>query len=87
MKKYVFAVDGMYCGMCESHVNDAIRRVCDARTVKASRHRKEAVVIGNQLDVDRVIKALSDLGYEAKLTEESEYEKSPLFQPLGGREL
>lgn len=26
MIKYTLAVDGMMCGMCEAHVNDAVRR-------------------------------------------------------------
>ncbi len=26
MKQIILQVDGMMCGMCESHVNDAIRR-------------------------------------------------------------
>ena len=26
MKRIVVRVDGMMCGMCESHINDAIRR-------------------------------------------------------------
>ena len=26
MWKYTIQVDGMMCGMCESHVNDAVRK-------------------------------------------------------------
>ena len=26
MTRYVLQIDGMQCGMCESHINDAVRR-------------------------------------------------------------
>ena len=29
MWKYTIQVDGMMCGMCESHVNDAVRKAYD----------------------------------------------------------
>ena len=35
MWKYTIQVDGMMCGMCESHVNDAVRK---AFPVKKSLH-------------------------------------------------
>ncbi|MCR4605260.1 MAG: cation transporter [Eubacterium sp.] len=38
--KTTVRIDGMMCGMCEAHMNDAIRRVLpDAKKVKSS-HKK-----------------------------------------------
>ena len=37
MIKTTLKIDGMMCGMCESHINDVIRRVVpDAQKVKSS---------------------------------------------------
>ena len=32
-------IDGMACGMCESHINDAIRNNFDVKKVKSSHKR------------------------------------------------
>ena len=33
MTKYTLVVDGMMCGMCESHVNDAVRKAFPVKKV------------------------------------------------------
>ncbi|WP_283171659.1 heavy-metal-associated domain-containing protein [Curtanaerobium respiraculi] len=38
-------IDGMMCGMCENHIQDAIR--CDFN-VKASRGKKTAVIVSEE---------------------------------------
>ena len=45
MWKYTIQVDGMMCGMCESHVNDAVRKAFPVKKVTSSRSKKETVVI------------------------------------------
>lgn len=79
MKKYIFSVSGMSCAMCEGHINDSIRGICDADSVKSSRKKNETVVIADTLDTEAIKKALSDLGYEANLTEE----KQSIFRCFG----
>lgn len=39
MLKYTIKVDGMMCGMCEAHVNDAIRKAFFAKKVTSSHSR------------------------------------------------
>lgn len=39
MVKTTLGIDGMMCGMCESHMNDAIRNNFDVKKVTSS-HRK-----------------------------------------------
>ena len=41
MKKTILTIDGMMCGMCESHVNDAIRANFNVKKVSSS-HAKTA---------------------------------------------
>ena len=35
MFKTTVGIEGMMCGMCEAHVNDAIRKAFDVKKVKA----------------------------------------------------
>ena len=60
----------MSCAMCENHINDAVRRMCDIDSVKSSRKKNETVVIADTLDTEVIKKVLSVLGYEAELKEE-----------------
>ena len=36
MLKITMGIDGMMCGMCESHINDAIRREFKVKKVTSS---------------------------------------------------
>ena len=45
MVKITLKIDGMACGMCEAHVNDAIRRAFSVKKVKASHSRGQAEII------------------------------------------
>ena len=40
MLKYKIEVDGMMCGMCEAHANDAIRRAFPIKKVSSSHAKK-----------------------------------------------
>ena len=63
--KYILKIDGMMCGMCESHICDTIRRaVPSARKVSASRRRKEAsFVTDGSVDPELLKKAINETGY------------------------
>ena len=39
MLKITLEVEGMHCGMCETHVNDVVRRVDGVKKVKSSHAR------------------------------------------------
>ena len=81
MIKTTLGIDGMMCGMCEAHVNDAIRRSFDVKSAKSNRRKGQCVVVSEQnLDRDRVVAALGKFGYElVSMTEES-YERKPFWQ-------
>ena len=61
MIETIVQVDGMMCGMCESHINDAIRSHFQVKKVSSS-HTKGQTVIQSQEPLDRVI---NDTGYQA----------------------
>ncbi len=55
----------MMCGMCENHVNDAVRRTFPVKKVTSSRSKKETTVLADtELDEDALRAAISATGYE-----------------------
>ncbi len=79
MKKYVLSVSGMSCAMCENHINDAIRRTCEIKSVKSDRRKNETVILAERIDPDRIITELHNLGYEANFISETAYEEKSFF--------
>ena len=80
MWKYTIQVDGMMCGMCESHVNDAVRKVFPVKKVTSSRSKKEtAVITETELDEETLRAAISATGYEAGEIRKESWEKKGLF--------
>ena len=48
MIKTTVKVDGMMCGMCESHVNDAVRKAFHVDKVTSSHSKGETVIISEK---------------------------------------
>ena len=64
MVKTIVKVDGMMCGMCESHVNDAVRQAMQVRKVTSSHTRGETEIISEDaLDEAAVRPAIEKTGY------------------------
>ena len=66
MIETIVKVDGMMCGMCESHINDAIRSHFQVRKVSSS-HSKGQTVIRSQeaLDQAQLRQVIDATGYKA----------------------
>jgi len=81
MIKTTVIIDGMMCGMCESHICDAIRKaVPSAKKVKASRAKKEATFLTeDDIDPQIVEKAVTDTGYDFLGISSEPYVKRGLF--------
>ena len=59
MYKITVKIDGMMCGMCESHINDAIRNKMPVKKVSSSHKKGETVIISeNELTSETVTAAL-----------------------------
>lgn len=55
MIKTTLKIDGMMCGMCESHINDAIRNSFDVKKVNSSHTKGETVIVSKEaLDEDKI---------------------------------
>lgn len=48
MTKTTLKIDGMMCGMCESHVNDAIRQAFKVKKVNSSHSKGECEIISEE---------------------------------------
>ena len=80
MYKTTVQVKGMMCGMCENHVNDAVRNAFNPKKVSSSRTDNETVIISKEiLDIEAVRKTIADTGYEVGEIRTEEYEKKGLF--------
>ncbi len=84
MIKTTVKVDGMMCGMCESHVNDAVRKAFQVNKVTSSHSKGETVIISDgPVDESRLKTAISATGYEVKgITLEPYEKKKGLFSFL-----
>ena len=80
MIEITIEVEGMRCGMCESHVNDVVRRVSGVKKVNSSHAKCRTVVIAEDtVDQEEIVKAISAQGYGVGRTEIKPYEKRGLF--------
>ncbi len=80
MWKYTVEVRGMMCGMCEAHVNDAVRKAFPVKKVSSSRGKKQTVVISErELDTSALSDAIRKTGYEVGEIRKEPYEKKGLF--------
>ena len=76
MTKTVLNIDGMMCGMCEAHVNDAIRKAFRVEKVTSSHTKKETEIISEApLDEELIKKTIAETGYELKGITSEPYEK------------
>lgn len=76
MIKTTLEVEGMMCGMCESHVNEAIRKALDVKKVSSSHSKGSTEIISeNPLDEEKVKAAVNATGYQVLSVNSEPYEK------------
>ncbi len=77
MNKYIIEINGMRCGMCESHVNDLFR--CHLKLIKVkSNHKTGQTVLISDVDfTDSDLKMpLDNSGYVVKKISKEEAKKT-----------
>ena len=80
MIKTVIQVDGMMCGMCEAHANDAIRNAFDVSKVASSHTKKMCVIFSKKpLDESKLRATIEKQGYKTGKIAVSEEEKKSIF--------
>ena len=77
MIKTTLKIDGMMCGMCEAHVNDAIRKaVPDAAKVKSSHTKGESSFVTDTAPDEAALKAaIDETGYTVLSVSTEPYKK------------
>lgn len=80
MLKITVGVDGMQCGMCEAHVNDAVRKAFDVKKVTSSHTKNQTVILSEQpIDEQALRDVINRTGYEVTSLTSEPYEKKGLF--------
>ena len=73
MVRTTVKVSGMVCGMCEAHVNDAVRSAFTVKNVRSSRTKGETVIESdNPIDAEKLKQVINATGYIALSMSEEE---------------
>ena len=83
MIETILKVDGMMCGMCESHVNETVCKTADVKKVTSSHTKGETVILSEQpVDVEALKAAIAETGYTVTGVQTRPYEKKGFFSFL-----
>ena len=83
MVKIVLDVEGIHCGMCETHVNDVVRKVEGVKKVTSSHVKGRTEVIAEDgTSIDAIKSAIAAQGYGVGEVSSMPYEKKGLFSRL-----
>lgn len=73
MVKTILKIEGMMCGMCESHINAAIRKHFNVKKVKSSHKKGQTVVVSyEKIDLKALKKVIDETGYTLISAEQKE---------------
>ena len=83
MIETILKVDGMACGMCESHINDTVRNRFPVQKVTSSHTKGETVILAEQpISEDALRGVIEPTGYKVLGYASAPYEKKGLFGHL-----
>ena len=84
MVQITLKIDGMMCGMCESHVNDAVRRAFPVKKVASSHTNGQTIILSDgEIDLEKLRAVIDATGYTVLSAEQADYQKKGLFSILG----
>ena len=80
MLKITVQVDGMMCGMCEAHVNDAVRKAFPVKKVTSSHSKGQTIILTEQdIEGTALRAAIGSTGYEVKTVTKEPYKRRGRF--------
>lgn len=83
MIRIILGVEGMACGMCEAHINEAIRNAFRVKKVTSSHTRKQTIILTEKDIPEQELKgAVAKAGYDVVSVSSEPYEKKGLFGRL-----
>ena len=81
MIKITVDIEGMACGMCEAHINEALRNAFSIKKVTSSHKKRKSVIIDEQDIPEQELKrVIEKTGYEVVSVSSEPYEKKGLFR-------
>lgn len=81
MIQITVGVEGMACGMCEAHVNDAVRSAFSVKKVTSSHRKKQTVILtGQDISAGELKSVIGKAGYDVVSVTSEPYEKKGLFK-------
>ena len=85
MVKITVGIEGMACGMCEAHINEAVRNAFQVKKVLSSHTKKQTVIIAEKDIPEQELKnVVAKAGYDAVSVSSEPYEKKGLFSAFRG---
>ena len=80
MIQTTIGIDGMMCEMCETHINDAIRKNFTVKSAKSNRKKKQCVVVSDApLEEERIRSVIANTGYDLLSITTEPFQKKKLF--------
>lgn len=85
MVKITVGIEGMACGMCEAHINEAVRNAFPVKKVTSSHTKKQTVILAEKNIPEQELKnVVAKAGYDAVSVNSEPYEKKGLFSAFRG---
>ena len=76
MVKITLEIEGMACGMCESHINDAVRKAFAVKKVSSSHTKGKTEILAElPLEEEKLKAAIEATGYTVRSIRTEPYEK------------
>ena len=76
-------IEGMMCGMCEAHINDAIRSAFPVKKVSSSHAKGETVILSKvPPDAEKLKQVINATGYTFVSASEDPVEKKGFLSGL-----
>ena len=60
MTKVTLEIEGMACSMCESHINEAVRKAFDVKKVSSSHSKNQTVILTEQEIDEQALRQVID---------------------------
>ena len=81
MVRMILQVEGMACGMCEAHVNEAVRKAFSVKKVTSSHAKgRTEILVDELLDEEALKKAIDETGYRVVAVQTEPCEKKGFFR-------
>ncbi len=80
MKEIEIKIDGLHCSMCETYVNNLVRKTSEVKKVKTSHLKGNCLIVCDESIDENIFKdAINESGYKVLSLEVRPYKKHFLF--------